>query len=168
MNTDPTLIGLKVKLDRPIDRERRCCNGIAIIRPGKARHAGELRCAGCGQHRGWLSHATRDFILETIRRFGTSSSPIIITRQQEKVMSNFEHKPGRGSAFKNEKSTKDTDPRYTGSFKTLDGTDCWLSIFVSETKAGKKYLSISIRPKAEVAVDKSKPIGEALQDQIPF
>jgi hypothetical protein len=96
--------------------------------------------------------------------------PIIVrTTTQEKTMSNFEHKPGRGSAFKNERATKDTDPQYTGSFKALDGTDCRLSIFVSETKAGKKYLSISIRPKAEVEVDKSKSLTEDLGgDRIPF
>jgi hypothetical protein len=41
MNADlfgnPTLIGLRVKLDRPVDRERPCCNNVCIIGVGKDR-----------------------------------------------------------------------------------------------------------------------------------
>ena len=58
---DP-LIGLKIKLDRPIDRDRPCCRNICIIAAGKGPHAGELHCADCGQHRGWLSKPTAHWI----------------------------------------------------------------------------------------------------------
>jgi|SRR5262245_17492754 len=71
-----TLIGLKVKLDRPIDRERPCCNNVCIIRPGKEPHAAELRCADCGQHRGWLSKPTTRWIEHVVTRFG---APEVIT-----------------------------------------------------------------------------------------
>jgi hypothetical protein len=66
MNTDlfgaPTLIGLKVKLDRPVDRERPCCRNIAVICEGRGPQSGEFRCIDCNQHRGWLSKTTAVWI----------------------------------------------------------------------------------------------------------
>jgi hypothetical protein len=50
------LTGLKIKLDRPADRERPCCLNICTIGAARGPHTGELRCANCGQHRGWLSN----------------------------------------------------------------------------------------------------------------
>jgi len=41
----PTIVGIKVRLVRDIDRVKPCCNNIAVIHPGKAQHAGEFRCA---------------------------------------------------------------------------------------------------------------------------
>jgi len=80
MSTDlfstPTLIGLKVKLDRPGDRERPCCNNVCTIGAGKGPHAGELICSYCGQHRGWLSKQTAAWIESVVTRFG---APVIIT-----------------------------------------------------------------------------------------
>jgi hypothetical protein len=82
MNTDlfgaPTLIGLKVKLDRSLDREKPCCRNICIIHPGKELHAGEFRCADCGQHRGWLSKSTAAWIENIIARFGAPTTPIVV------------------------------------------------------------------------------------------
>ena len=90
MNRDlfgtPTLIGLKVRLDRPIDRERPCCKNICIIGAGKGPHAGSLQCADCGQHRGWLSKATAQWIESVATRFGAPVTPIIVrahTYQEE-------------------------------------------------------------------------------------
>jgi hypothetical protein len=37
--------GMRLQLDRKIDREKPCCNNIAIIHVGKGPHAAELRCA---------------------------------------------------------------------------------------------------------------------------
>jgi hypothetical protein len=42
------LLGLHIKLDRPIDRERPCCRNICTIGPGKHPRIGILRCAYCG------------------------------------------------------------------------------------------------------------------------
>jgi hypothetical protein len=84
MNTDlfgmPTLIGLKVRLDRPVDRDHPCCNNVCIISAGKGPHAGELHCADCGQHRGWLSKPTAQWIESVIARFGAPTTPIIVRR----------------------------------------------------------------------------------------
>jgi hypothetical protein len=74
------LIGLKVKLDRPVDRERPCCNNVCIISAGKGPHAGELHCADCGQHRGWLSKSTAHWIAHVATCFGAPTTPIIVRK----------------------------------------------------------------------------------------
>ncbi|MFL6833446.1 MAG: hypothetical protein ACJ8F0_12735 [Xanthobacteraceae bacterium] len=90
MNTDlfgaPTLIGLRVKLDRPVDRERPCCRNICTIGPARGPHAGSLTCSDCGQHRGWLSKTTARWIEDVITRFGAPTTPIVVrgsTLEQE-------------------------------------------------------------------------------------
>jgi len=75
-----SLTGKRVKLDRPIDRERPCCNNICVIGAAIGPHAGELLCAGCGKHRGWISKATGGWIESVIDRFGAPTSPIVIRR----------------------------------------------------------------------------------------
>jgi len=52
------IVGLKIKLDRPIDRDRPCCRNICIVGAAKHPHAGALHCVDCGQRRGWLSKET--------------------------------------------------------------------------------------------------------------
>lgn len=74
------LVGLGVKLDRPVDRDRACCGNIFIIGPGKGPHAGELSCADCGQHRGWISNATAYWIESVVARFGTPATPISVRK----------------------------------------------------------------------------------------
>jgi hypothetical protein len=92
MTTDllsaPTLVGLKVKLDRPVDRERPCCLNVCTIGAAKGPHAGELTCAGCGQHRGWLSKTTAQWIEHVVTRFGAPTTPIVVrasTLEQEEA-----------------------------------------------------------------------------------
>jgi hypothetical protein len=84
MNADlfgnPTLVGLKVKLDRPVDRERPCCLNICTISAARVPHAGELICAGCGQHRGWLSKATAQWIESVVTRFGAPTTPVVVRK----------------------------------------------------------------------------------------
>jgi hypothetical protein len=77
---NPTLVGLQVKLDRPVDCERPCCLNICTIGPARGPHAGELVCAGCGQHRGWLSKPTAQWIEHVVMRFGAPKTPIILRK----------------------------------------------------------------------------------------
>jgi hypothetical protein len=77
---EPTLVGLKVKLDRPVDRERPCCRSICTIGAGKAQHAGEPRCTDCGRHRGWLSKSTAQWIATVVSKFGAPNGPIIVRK----------------------------------------------------------------------------------------
>jgi hypothetical protein len=72
------LIGLQVKLDRPIDRDKPCCRNICIIGPGKGPHAGKLECADCGSGRGWLSKSTALWIESVVSRFGAPPTPIVV------------------------------------------------------------------------------------------
>ena len=84
MNTDlfgkPMLVGLKVKLSRPIDVDHPCCRNVCTIFPGKAQHAGELRCTDCGQHRGWLSKPTAQWIEHVVTRFGAPTTPVVVRK----------------------------------------------------------------------------------------
>jgi hypothetical protein len=59
------IAGLKIKLDRLVDRKRPCCKNICIITAG-----GEPVCADCGQHRGWFSEKTTRWIEHIATRFG--------------------------------------------------------------------------------------------------
>jgi hypothetical protein len=89
-------IGMTVKLDRDIDRQQPCHDNLAIIRPGKPPHSGELRCATCNAHRGWLPQTVLNFITETTRRFGTPTEPIIVRQQhRENADMAFQLKPKR-------------------------------------------------------------------------
>lgn len=56
----------------------------------------------------------------------------------------------RGTLSKNERKTKDTHPEYTGQIN-VEGKEYWLSAWVKEAKqgpnAGKKFFSMSVKPK---------------------
>src|SRR5262245_56304377 len=97
MSTDlfgaPTLIGLKLKLDRPIDRERPCCRNVCTIGAAREPHVGELTCSNCGQHRGWLSKSTAQWIGEVVARFGAPATPIVV----RKAHTFEEEAPGTGA-----------------------------------------------------------------------
>ena len=62
----------------------------------------------------------------------------------------YEHKPGRGSLFKNDKREKDTQPQYKGTVKDPDGREMWISAWLEESKSGTKYFSLSLQYKDEV------------------
>jgi hypothetical protein len=80
MNTQHNFIGLKIKLDRPVDREHPCCRNICSIGAGTGPHVGELRCVDCGQHRGWLSKPTAQWIEHVATRFGAPTTPIVVRK----------------------------------------------------------------------------------------
>jgi len=89
-------------------------------------------------------------------------------------MSNYEHKPGRGSLFKNDKREKESQPQYKGTAKDPDGREMWVSAWVEETKAGGKYFSLSFQYKDEVdtagmaqARDAAEP-DDFVDEDLPF
>jgi hypothetical protein len=67
-----SLIGTKIRLDRPTDCEHGCCDNVAII--GKAM---SMTCTTCGAFRGWLSAEAATFIIETRARFGAPESIVL-------------------------------------------------------------------------------------------
>lgn len=85
----------------------------------------------------------------------------------------FEHKPGRGSLWKNDKREKDTQPQYKGTVKDPDGREMWISAWVEEAKSGQKYFSLSVQYKDEVdnagiASARAAAEPDLIEDDIPF
>jgi hypothetical protein len=54
----------------------------------------------------------------------------------------------RGALFKNIDKEQPTHCDYRGDLN-VNGEEFWLSAWLKESKAGTKYLSISVRPKQE-------------------
>jgi uncharacterized protein (DUF736 family) len=76
----------------------------------------------------------------------------------------------RGVLFRNDKKETEKHPDFTGSMD-VGGVDHYLSAWVKESKQGKKFFSLSITPKNEVAapaIQKAKQIVEEDFDDIPF
>lgn len=77
----------------------------------------------------------------------------------------------RGVLFRNDKKETEKHPDYTGSMD-VGGVDHYLSAWLKESKQGKKFFSISIKPKNDVAapaIQKAKQaVEEDFEDDIPF
>jgi hypothetical protein len=78
----------------------------------------------------------------------------------------FEVKELSGSLFRNLDKAKPDDRDYSGQAR-INGELFWISAYVRESKNGKKYLDLRYKPQAE-KVDRSRPLGEDLNDSIPF
>jgi hypothetical protein len=72
-----SIIGLTIRLSRPSDLRRLCCEKLCTIHPGKGPHICELRCATCGRHRGWLSRGAA-WWLKNVVKGGAPTGPITI------------------------------------------------------------------------------------------
>lgn len=73
----------------------------------------------------------------------------------------------RGVLFNNkERKSKDTDPDYSGSIN-FNGVDCWLSGWIKESKDGKKFFSLSVKPKEQQARQVSQPTRKAPDPSLP-
>jgi hypothetical protein len=75
-----TLIGLRVQLDRPIDRAKPCCRNLCTLAPGKGPHAYQLVCEDCGAFRGWMSRSTANWITHVVERCGKPPTPIVVRK----------------------------------------------------------------------------------------
>ena len=54
----------------------------------------------------------------------------------------------RGVLFKDDKKAEQRDRDYAGSIN-IEGTEYWLSAWIKTSKKGTKFLSLSVKPKAE-------------------
>jgi len=76
----------------------------------------------------------------------------------------------RGAIFKNDDKQQDNHPDYKGSLN-VNGVDLWVSGWLKTSeKTGKKFLSLSVKPKDEKA---SKPATKQqksveFDDDVPF
>jgi hypothetical protein len=70
-----------------------------------------------------------------------------------------------GALFKNERKEKDQHPDYRGDI-TIDGVKYSLAGWVRETRDGKKYLSLSVKP----IEDRNEPSrrDEGRNSPLPF
>jgi hypothetical protein len=106
--------------------------------------------------------------------FGVSPAAVILRRQQKDIdMSDFDN-TNRGALFRNEDKdpNNDKDRDYNGSLN-VNGEEFWLSAWVKTSKAGKKYMSLSVKPKVwkgdGEAKGEKKSITEDFDgDSIPF
>ena len=67
----------------------------------------------------------------------------------------------RGVLFNNsDKKRNENDPAYSGSIN-FNGVDCWLSGWIKESKDGKKFFSLSVKPKEQQARQVAQPTRKA-------
>jgi hypothetical protein len=72
----------------------------------------------------------------------------------------------RGVLFKNTDKENPKHADYNGNLN-VDGQEFWLNAWIKESKAGVKFLSVSVKPKKERGTTKSGA-GMDMDDQIPF
>jgi uncharacterized protein (DUF736 family) len=77
----------------------------------------------------------------------------------------------RGAIFKNDDKQQDNHPDYKGSLN-VNGVDLWVSGWLKTSeKTGKKFLSLSVKPKDSAPVKKaSKPSSrfDDIDSDVPF
>ena len=76
--------------------------------------------------------------------------------------------PNSGTLGRNERMRPDhKDPEYTGQMN-LDGKDYWLSAWVKDGRDGKKFFSISVKPKDAQPEPKAELPPGTPEDDVPF
>jgi hypothetical protein len=65
-----------------------------------------------------------------------------------------------GVLFRNDRRERDTQPEFTGNLD-VGGVEYWLSAWVKESKAGRKFFKLSVQPKEPQPEDEN-------QDQDPW
>jgi len=70
-------------------------------------------------------------------------------------------KPGQGSLFKNDRKESATHPDYKGSVVGPDGAEFWIDGWKKQSKDGKAWLSLSIKPKSSAG-------GKSTNNKVPF
>ena len=79
MTDAPLLAGLRIQLERTKDVPCGVCGqAVVVIGKGAGPHVASLHCASCNRHRGWLSSAIAELLMETISRFGRPLEVIVI------------------------------------------------------------------------------------------
>lgn len=83
----------------------------------------------------------------------------------------FEQKDNSGALFRNERKEQENHPDHTGTCKIM-GREFYLSAWVRESNNGKRFFSLSFKPKDNASADaKRKPqpkADEDFDDSIPF
>lgn len=79
-------------------------------------------------------------------------------------MSNYDN-TNRGALFTNKRRTKDNHPGFTGKIN-VEGKEYWLSAWGRTSKAGEKFLSLSVNPVQETNTGPTS--FDDFDDDVPF
>jgi hypothetical protein len=82
----------------------------------------------------------------------------------------YEHKPGSGSIFKNDKGDNEKRPDYTGTLLTPDGKEAKLSLWVKRPEGKAPFFSLSMEYKEQPPVGKVEDavLVPEPKDDLPF
>jgi len=72
----------------------------------------------------------------------------------------YEQKPGQGSIFKNDKKEQENHPDYKGSITQLDGTQCWVSMWVKRSDGKPTFFSVSLKAKEDRPAQSAPTVTE--------
>jgi hypothetical protein len=73
------LHGLRLKLERKADLRNGCCTNFAVVHAGQG-HTAELRCAGCGSHRGRLPKEVANWLCAVLTHFPGAKTDVHVFR----------------------------------------------------------------------------------------
>jgi uncharacterized protein (DUF736 family) len=74
----------------------------------------------------------------------------------------------RGALFKNKDKRSENDPDYRGSINVAED-EYWLSAWLKTSKAGEKYMSLSVQPKTpKQTAPKVESKSDDFDDDLPF
>ena len=106
------------------------------------------------------------FINEITRCFGASPASVVLRRGETKM--EYDN-TNRGALFRNDDKDQndDKDRDYSGTLD-VEGNEYWISGWVRTSKNGKKYLSLSVKPKQDKPAASKKPRADDFGDSIPF
>jgi hypothetical protein len=109
--------------------------------------------------------AIEAFINETTRCFGAPPASVVLRRGETEM--EYDN-TNRGALFRNDDKNDNQDRDYFGSLD-IEGTEYWLSGWVrTSKKSGKKYLSLSIKPKQDKPPATNKSPAGDFGDEIAF
>jgi hypothetical protein len=109
--------------------------------------------------------AIEAFINETTRCFGAPPASGVLRRGETEM--EYDN-TNRGALFRNDDKNDNQDRDYFGPLD-IEGTEYWLSGWVrTSKKSGKKYLSLSIKPKQDKPPATNKSPAGDFGDEIAF
>jgi len=83
--------------------------------------------------------------------------------------STYEHKPGKGSLFRNPDCTPENNqPYYKGKIMLQDGKMNDISAWVNESKTGRKYLSLQLQDEYKAPTESKEVKEEKVDPDLPF
>jgi hypothetical protein len=106
------------------------------------------------------------FVNEITRRFGAPPASVVLRRGETKM--EYDN-TNRGALFRNDDKdpNDDKDRDYAGTLD-VEGTEFWLSGWIRTAKSGRKYLSLSVKPKQDKPPASKEPRADDFNDEIPF